>query len=112
MSGFSEAATPTHNYTNPSEKQDLAHVEAVGDGKKYDEDGNELDKHGFKVKKYPDGLESVRKSVDNCVAMCGLDRNLMERLLKGEWSESSTLDSMGRTSKKIVIEYDIQTKTK
>ncbi len=27
--------------------------------KKYDEEGNELDKHGFKVKKYPDGLESV-----------------------------------------------------
>ena len=27
------------------------------DGKEYDEEGNELDKHGFKVKKYPDGLE-------------------------------------------------------
>jgi hypothetical protein len=26
-------------------------------GKEYDEEGNELDKHGFKVKKYPDGLE-------------------------------------------------------
>ena len=40
----------SHNYTNPSKKQDLAHVEAVSD-KQYDEDGNELDKHGFKVKK-------------------------------------------------------------
>ena len=30
----------SHNYTNPSKKQDLAHVEAVSD-KKYDEDGNE-----------------------------------------------------------------------
>ena len=37
MSGFSEAATPKHSYTNPSKKQDLAHLEAVGDGKKYDE---------------------------------------------------------------------------
>ena len=101
--------TPKHNYTNPSEKQDLSHLEAVGD-KKYDEDGNELDKHGFKVKKYPDGLESVRKSVDNCVTMCGLDKNLMERLLQGEWSESSTLNSMGRQSQKIVIEYDITNK--
>ena len=103
--------TPKHNYTNPSEKQDLSHLEAVGD-KKYDEDGNELDKHGFKVKKYPDGLESVRKSVDNCTNLCGLDKNLMERLLKGEWKEYSTLDSMGRQSQKIVIENDIKQKEK
>ncbi len=75
--------------------------------KKYDEDGDELDKHGFKVKKYPDGLGSVRSSVENCVMMCGLDKRLMEELLKGEWSQSTTLDSMGRSSKKIVIEYDI-----
>ena len=77
-------------------------------GKEYDEEGNELDKHGFKVKKYPDGLESVRKSVENCEQLCGLDRNVMARLLKGEWSQSTTLDSVGRTSKKIVIEYDIE----
>ena len=77
-------------------------------GKEYDEEGNELDKHGFKVKKYPDGLESVRKSVENCEQMCGLDRNVMARLIKGEWSQSTTLDSVGRTSKKIVIEYDIE----
>ena len=77
--------------------------------KKYDEEGNELDKHGFKIKRYPDGLESVRKSVENCEQMCGLDRNVMARLIKGEWSQSTTLDSVGRTSKKIVIEYDIET---
>ena len=78
--------------------------------KEYDEDGNELDKHGFKVKKEPDGLGSVRASVENCQQLCGLDKNLMERLLKGEWSESSTLDSTGRQSQKIVIEYDIKQK--
>ena len=75
--------------------------------KEYDEEGNELDKHGFKVKKYPDGLESVRKSVENCEMMCGLDKNVMMKLLAGEWSESTTLNSTGRQSKKIVIEYDI-----
>ena len=75
--------------------------------KVYDEEGNELDKHGFKVKRYPDGLESVRKSVENCENMCGLDRKVMERLLKGEWTHSTTLDHSGRISKKIVIEYDI-----
>ena len=78
--------------------------------KEYDEDGNELDKHGFKVKKYPNGLESVRKSVENCEQMCGLDKNVMMALLNGEWSESTTLNSMGRQSKKIVIEYDIKQK--
>tara|TARA_R100000781_G_C4046094_1_gene115764 strand:+ start:184 stop:450 length:267 start_codon:yes stop_codon:yes gene_type:complete len=61
---------------------------------------------------YPDGLESVRKSVDNCVNLAGLDKRLMEDLLKGEWSESITLNSSGRTSKKITIEYNIETKTK
>ena len=110
MSEFSEAATPKHSYTNPSKKQDLAHLEA--DGKKYDEEGNELDKHGFKIKRYPDGLESVRKSVDNCVAMAGLDKKVMEELLKGEWSEHTCYNSMGRQSKKIVIEYNITEKSK
>ena len=66
------------------------------------------DKHGFKIKEYPDGLESVRKSVENCEQLCGLDKNVMARLIKGEWSQSTTLDSVGRTSKKIVIEYDIE----
>jgi len=75
--------------------------------KEYDEEGNELDKHGFKVKKYPNGLESVRKSVENCEQMCGLDKNVMMKLLQGEWAEYTTSDHAGRQSKKIVIEYDI-----
>ena len=78
--------------------------------KKYDEEGNELDKHGFKVKKYPDGLGSVRKSVENCEELTGLDKNIMAALLKGEWTQYTTLDHSGRSSKKVVIEYDIQTK--
>ena len=78
--------------------------------KEYDEEGHELDMHGFRIKKYPDGLESVRKSVVNCEELCGLDRNVMARLIKGEWSQYSTLDMNGRTSKKIVIEYDIECK--
>jgi len=75
--------------------------------KEYDEEGNELDKHGFKVKKYPDGLESVRKSVENCEQLTGLDKNIMMALLKGEWTQYTTSDHAGRQSKKIVIEYDI-----
>ena len=79
--------------------------------KKYDEEGNELDKHGFKIKRYPDGLESVRKSVENCEMLCGLDKNVMIALLKGEWNQYTTADHSGRTSKKIVIEYDIKLKS-
>ena len=51
--------------------------------KQYDEEGNELDKHGFRVQVYPDGLESVRKSVENCEQMCGLDKKVMMSLLSG-----------------------------
>jgi len=76
---------------------------------KYDEKGNELDKHGFRVKRYPDGVESVRTAVKNAEYLCGLDRNMMAKLLKGEWNQYITLDHSGRTSKKIVIEYDIET---
>tara|TARA_B100000287_G_scaffold175310_1_gene165334 strand:+ start:330 stop:596 length:267 start_codon:yes stop_codon:yes gene_type:complete len=78
--------------------------------KKYDEEGHELDKHGFRIKKYPDGLESVRKAVENAEQMCGLDRNVMAALLKGEWTQYTTSDHSGRISKKIVIEYDIKCK--
>ena len=77
---------------------------------KYDEEGNELDKHGFRLQTYPNGVESVRKSVENCEQMAGLDRNVIARLLKGEWAEYTTLNSVGRQSKKIVIEYDIENK--
>ena len=78
--------------------------------KQYDGEGNELDKHGFKVQVYPDGLESVRKSVENCEQLCGLDKKVMLALLSGEWYQSTTLDHSGRISKKIVIEYDIKQK--
>tara|TARA_R100000008_G_scaffold80977_1_gene63808 strand:- start:672 stop:905 length:234 start_codon:yes stop_codon:yes gene_type:complete len=72
----------------------------------------ELDKHGFTVKHKPGGLESVRKAVENAEHLCGLDRNVMARLLKGEWTEYTTSDHSGRTSKKIVIEYDVKEKEK
>ena len=78
--------------------------------KQYDGEGNELDKHGFKVQVYPDGLESVRKSVENCEQLCGLDKKVMLALLSVEWYQSTTLDHSGRISKKIVIEYDIKQK--
>ena len=75
--------------------------------KQYDEEGNQLDKHGFKIKRYPEGAESVKIAVANAEFLCGLDRNLMEKIVKGDYKEYTTSDLCGRTSKKIVIEYNI-----
>ena len=91
-------------------EDNMSEFQSVIKDKQYDEDGNELDKHGFRVQVYPDGLESVRKSVENCEQMCGLDKKVMMSLLSGEWSQATTLNSTGRQSKKIVIEYDIKQK--
>ena len=44
--------------------------------------------------------------------MAGLDKKVMEKLLAGEWSQFTTYSSMGRQSKKIVIEYDVTEKSK
>ena len=74
------------------------------------ENAKKNDLSGFAPPNYPDGLESVRAAVDNAVNLCGLDKKLMEELLKGEWNVYETLNSVGRSSKKIVIEYDITTK--
>ena len=74
------------------------------------ENAKKNDLSGFAPPNYPDGLESVRKSVENCVQLSGLDKRVMEDLLKGEWNVYETLNSVGRSSKKIVIEYDIKTK--
>ena len=72
------------------------------------ENAKENDLSGSFIDHKPLGLESVRKSVHNCEQMCGLDRKVMSELLKGEWSEYTTLNSVGRSSKIIKIEYDIQ----
>ena len=67
---------------------------------------------GSFVDKYPNGVESVRKSVENCEQLAGLDRNLMAKLIKGDYIEYTTLNSVVRSSNKIVIEYNIETKSK
>ena len=64
----------THSYTNPSEKQDLAHLEAnVEDG---------VDEHGFSKRKPISDRECIYKCLDNSRALAGLDRKQVERLAK------------------------------
>ena len=67
------------------------------------------DLNGFVKDEYPDGLESVKQAVTNCIDLAGLDKKLMGDIADGEWNEYYTQNSVGRRSKKIVIEYDINT---
>tara|TARA_B100000579_G_scaffold389224_1_gene362874 strand:- start:101 stop:370 length:270 start_codon:yes stop_codon:yes gene_type:complete len=74
------------------------------------ENAKKTDLNGFVKDEYPDGLESVKRAVSNCIDLAGLDRKLMGDIDAGEWNEYYTQNSVGRQSKKIVIEYDITNK--
>ena len=63
-----------HDYKNPSEKQDLSHVES---GR---HESEELDEHGFTKKKSISDRECIYKCLDNSRALAGLDRKQVARL--------------------------------
>ena len=66
-----------HNYTNPSEKQDLSHVEAtVTKGKKY------YDEQGWEIAPPISDRECIYRSLENCQNLAGLDRKQVARLMK------------------------------
>ena len=73
------------------------------------ENAKTTDLNGFVKDEYPDGLESVKQAVTNCIDLAGLDKKLMSNIADGEWNEYYTQNSVCRSSKKIVIEYDINT---
>lgn len=72
------------------------------------ENAKTTDLNGFTKDEYPDALETVRLSLENCEQLCGLDKLTVAALLKGEFNQYETKNSVGRSSKKIVIEYDIK----
>ena len=72
------------------------------------ENAKNTDHIGFDNPK-PTGIESVKQAVTNCIDLAGLDKKLMGDIADGEWNEYYTQNSVGRRSKKIVIEYDINT---
>tara|TARA_R100000152_G_C6554771_1_gene27922 strand:+ start:45 stop:317 length:273 start_codon:yes stop_codon:yes gene_type:complete len=66
-----------HNYTNPSESQDLSHVEAsVTKGKKY------YDDQGWEIRGPISDRECIYKCLQNCINLAGLDKKQVERLAK------------------------------
>ena len=67
----------SHSYINPSEKQDLSHVEAqVTKGKKY------YDDQGWEIKPPISDRECIYRCLENCEKMDGLDRKQVARLMK------------------------------
>ena len=66
----------THSYTNPSEKQDLSHLESGI------HDDEERDEHGFTKRKSISDRECIYKCLHNCINLAGLDKNQVERLVK------------------------------
>ena len=65
------------------------------------------DLNGFTKDVYPDGLESVKHAVTNCIELAGLDKKLMSEIADGQFTSYDCYDSSGRNTKKIVIEYGI-----
>ena len=66
----------THNYENPSEAQDLGHVEAqVTKGKKY------YDDQGWEISPPISDRECIYRCLENCKNLAGLDRLQVSRLM-------------------------------
>ena len=64
-----------HNYKNPSQLQDLGHVEAqVTEGKKY------YDEQGWEISAPISDRECIYIALDNCRELAGLDRKQVARL--------------------------------
>ena len=66
-----------HNYTNPSEKQDLGHVEAsVTKGKKY------YDEQGWEIAAPISDRECIRICLHNSIGLCGVDKEQVKKLYR------------------------------
>ena len=66
-----------HNYKNPSEAQDLGHVEAqVTQGKKY------YDDQGWEIAPPISDRECIYRCLENCQALAGLDKKQVQRLME------------------------------
>ena len=60
---------------------------------------------GF-VDHYPSPIESVKKAVENCIDLAGLDKRVMGDIDAGTYTSYDCFDSTGRHYTKLVIEYE------
>ena len=70
------------------------------------ENAKTTDLNGFVKDEYPDGLESVKRSVRNCIDLAGLDKRVMGDIDAGTYTSYDCYDSTGRHYTKLVIEYE------
>ena len=65
-----------HNYENPSDRQDLGHVEAqVTKGKKY------YDEQGWEISPPISDRECIYRCLENCESLAGLNKKQVQRLM-------------------------------
>jgi len=69
--------THKHNYNNPSEAQDLSHVEATVEQDELIDPAT-----GFSKRKPISDRECIYKCLENCINLAGLDKKQVERLAK------------------------------
>ena len=81
----------SHSYTNPSEAQDLSHLEAG------QHESEEVDEHGFTKRKSISDRECIYKCLDNCRQLAGLYRKQVARLCDE--------DSVDKTDEQIKSEF-------
>ena len=85
----------THNYENPSKKQDLGHVEAqVTEGEKY------YDKDGWEISPPISDRECIYRCLENCINLAGLDKVQVMRL-----SEEFESGQKGEDVVELISEY-------
>tara|TARA_B100000131_G_scaffold256654_1_gene251433 strand:- start:80 stop:337 length:258 start_codon:yes stop_codon:yes gene_type:complete len=74
----------THNYKNPSEAQDLSHLEAGSDDEGYGFAGAKtiIDEHGWRQRAPISDRECIRICLHNSIGLCGLDKEQVKRLYR------------------------------
>ena len=72
----------THNYENPSEAQDLSHLEAGGKDEEYGFAGAKtiIDEQGWRQRAPISDRECIRKCLHNSINLCGLNKEQVKRL--------------------------------
>ena len=72
----------THDYENPSEAQDLSHLEAGGDDEGYGFAGAKtiVDEHGWRQRASVSDRECIRKCLHNSINLCGVDKEQVKKL--------------------------------
>ena len=74
----------THNYENPSEAQDLSHLEAGGKDEEYGFAGAKtiIDEHGWRQRAPISDRECIRICLHNSLGLCGVDKEQVKKLYR------------------------------